>query len=316
MKKGILWLLMLALLSLSACAVAAEPVKVMTLKGPTGIGMVQMIAAEGGAYEISLAGSPDEIVAAIASGSVDIAAAPTNLAAVLYNKTGGNVRLLALNTLGVLHILEKGEEIKDVSDLAGKTIYTSGQGAMPEYVLRYILEQFSVEATLEFKTEHSELTTLAASGMADLVMLPEPFATTLLSQNKEFRRALDVTELFAKAADKAGEEGTVLSMGCIIARADFVKAHPDKVEAFLKDYAASVAFVQEKPEEASQLVEKTGIMPSANVALAAMPGCNIVFVAGEAMKSQVSPMFAMLFAANPASVGGKLPADDFYHVAP
>ena len=146
MKKWFAWILAAGLLlSLMGGAVAEAPVRAVALKGPTGIGMVSMIANPGEDWTFTLAGSADEIVSALASGSVDIAAAPTNLAATLYNKTSGNVRLLALNTLGVLHILEKGESIQSVEDLNGKTLVMTGQGAMPEYVVAYIIEQMGLD---------------------------------------------------------------------------------------------------------------------------------------------------------------------------
>lgn len=315
MKKSIVWILSVWLiLSITGCAMAEAPANVVTLKGPTGIGMVNMIANPGEAWDFTLAGSPDEIVSALASGSADIAAAPTNLASMLYNKTNGNVRLLALNTLGVLHILENGETVQSVEDLNGKTLLLTGQGAMPEYVVQYIIDQFDLDVTLEYKAEHSELATLAASGMADLVLLPEPFATSVLIQNADFRRALDVTDLFAQATEKAGQEGTVLSMGCLVARTEFVEQHPEQVEAFLKAYSESVDWVLENQADAAQLVEETGILASAVVAEKAMPGCNIVYIAGEDMRAQIEPMFQMLFDANPASIGGAMPGDDFYYV--
>ena len=314
MKKWFAWILAAGLLlSLMGGAVAEAPVRAVALKGPTGIGMVSMIANPGEDWTFTLAGSADEIVSALASGSVDIAAAPTNLAATLYNKTSGNVRLLALNTLGVLHILEKGESIQSVEDLNGKTLVMTGQGAMPEYVVAYIIEQMGLDVTLEYKAEHSELATLAASGMADLVLLPEPFATSVLTQNPDFRRALDVTELFAKATEKAGQENTVLSMGALVARAEFVEQHPEQVEAFLKAYAESVDWVLENHEDAALLVQETGILPNAAVAEKAIPGCNIVYIAGPEMRAQIEPMFQMLLDANPASIGGAMPGDDFYY---
>ena len=314
MKKWIAWLLAAGLfLSMAGGAIAEEPVRVVTLKGPTGIGMVEMLANPGEDWAFTLAGSPDEIVSAIARGSADIAAAPTNLAATLFNKTGGNVRLLALNTLGVLHILENGDTIQSVEDLDGKTLLLTGQGAMPEYVIQYIIDQFDLNVTLEYKAEHSELATLAAAGMADLVLLPEPHATSVLMQNASFRRALDVTELFANAVEKAGNAGTVLSMGCLIARADFVEQHPEQVEAFLNAYAQSVKYVLENQADAAKLVQETGLLPSAAVAEKAIPGCNIVLIAGADMRGQIEPMFQMLFDANPASIGGAMPGDDFYY---
>lgn len=317
MKKYFSLLIALALLAALALPALAKdaPINVLALKGPTGIGMVQMMDQNDGTYAFTLAGAPDEAVAAVASGSADIAAVPTNLAATLYNKTSGNVQLLALNTLGVLHILEAGESIQSVEDLAGRTLYATGQGSTPEYVLNYILSQYGLtdQVTVEYKAEHSELATLAAAGEVDLVMLPEPNVTSVLMNNADFREALDVTELFSQAAEKAGQGGTVLSMGCVIVRRDFAEQNPEAVSAFMDAYAASVAFVNADVEAASALVEAQGILPKAAVAARAIPNCHIVFIEGEEMKAQIEPFFQMLYDANPASVGGALPGEDFYY---
>lgn len=316
MKKILALALALCMaLSLVTLASAEDTTSVYALMGPTGIGMVSLMEDHADEYAFTLVGAPDAVVSAIASGDADIAAVPTNLAATLYNKTKGNVQLLALNTLGVLSILEMGDTIQSVEDLAGKTLYATGQGSTPEYVLNYILAANGLtdSVTVEYKSEHAELATLAAAGDVDLVLLPEPHVTSVLSQNAQYRIALDVTALFEEAAAKNGEENTTMSMGCVIVRKDFAQANPEKVAAFMEAYAQSIEFVNSDVEAASQLVEKHGIMPKAAVAAKAIPNCHIVYIDGEEMKTQIEPFFQMLFAANPASVGGALPAEDFYY---
>ena len=316
MKKILALALALCMaLSLVTLASAEDTTSVYALMGPTGIGMVSLMEDHADEYAFTLVGAPDAVVSAIASGDADIAAVPTNLAATLYNKTKGNVQLLALNTLGVLSILEMGDTIQSVEDLVGKTLYATGQGSTPEYVLNYILAANGLtdSVTVEYKSEHAELATLAAAGDVDLVLLPEPHVTSVLSQNAQYRIALDVTALFEEAAAKNGEENTTMSMGCVIVRKDFAQANPEKVAAFMEAYAQSIEFVNSDVEAASQLVEKHGIMPKAAVAAKAIPNCHIVYIDGEEMKTQIEPFFQMLFAANPASVGGALPAEDFYY---
>lgn len=311
--SALLLALMLAV-SLSSPALA-DTVRVAALKGPTGMGVAHMIAANDGTYEFQLAGAPDELTGAVISGSVDIAAVPTNLAAVLYNKTQGGVKLLALNTLGVLYVLEKGETVHSAADLAGKTVVASGQGSTPEYVLNYILEKQGVQdVTIDWRSEHSEVTTLAASGMADIVLVPEPHVTALMTKDPAFRIALDVTEEFAAAAALDGREGTVLSMGCFIVRTDFLENHPDAVARFMEDCAQSIAYANENVAAAAQEITDAGILASAKVAESAIPKCHMVFIAGEEMKTQVAPLFDILYAANPASVGGAVPDDNFYYI--
>lgn len=317
MKKWLLSAaLLVMLLAASCCAAADGKVNVYALKGPTGIGMVGVMEDHAEEYEFTLAGAPDEIVAAIASGSADIAACPTNLAAVLAKKTSGNVQLLALNTLGVLHVVSSDQTIASFEDLAGRKVYATGQASVPEYVINYILEAngLSDKVEIEYVAEHSELATLLASGKAEIGILPEPHVTSALMQNDSLAAVIDVTAAFKDAAAKAGEPDMELSMGCVVVRRDFAEANPEKVAAFLDAYAASVELVNADADTASQLVEKHGMMPKAAVAKRAIPNCHIVFVEGEAVRTQIEPLYEVLLAANPASIGGALPDDSFYYV--
>lgn len=316
MKKLLLSAVLLLLaLVLTCCAAAEGKVNVYALKGPTGIGMVGVMEDHAAEYEFTLAGAPDEIVAAVASGSADIAACPTNLAAVLSKKTNGNVQLLALNTLGVLHVVSSDETISSFDDLAGRKVYATGQASVPEYVINYILEANGLtdQVEIEYVAEHSELATLLAAGKAEIGILPEPHVTSALMQNDSLKTVIDVTAAFKDAAAKAGNPEMELSMGCVIVRRDFATANPEKVSAFLDAYAASVEMVNADADAASQLVEKHGVMPKAAVAKRAIPNCHIVFVEGEAMRAQIEPLYEVLLAANPASIGGALPDDGFYY---
>ena len=316
MKKIIITLLALVLaLSLSCCAAADDAVRVFALKGPTGLGMTGLMENHPDDYSFTLAGAADEIVAAIASGNADIAACPTNLAATLFQKTKGNVQLLALNTLGVLHVVSSDHSIDSIDDLAGRKVLATGQASVPEYVIRYILEANGLtdQVELEFVAEHSELATLMASGKTDIGILPEPHVTSALMQNADLKAVIDVTTAFEDAAKKSGAEDMVLSMGCVIVRRAFAQEHPDAVAAFMDRYSESVALVNADPAATGELAQKHGVMPKAAVAARAIPNCHIVFVEGEAMRAQIEPLYNVLHAANPAAIGGALPGDEFYY---
>lgn len=322
MKKIFALLLALVLaLGLFACAKdggAKTDVKVATLKGPTGIGMVQLMkkAADGSAknnYTFSLESAPDAIQALIVNGDVDIAAIPTNLAAALYKKTDGAIKVAAVNTLGVLYILEKGNTVNSVADLRGKTLYATGQASTPEYILNYVLTKNGltpgVDVTIEYMSEHSELATALASGTVSLGMLPEPNVTSASAQNAELRVALNLTAEWEKACG----EGNVPVQGCIVVSKKFAEENKAALDAFLDEYAASVEFVNGNIDEASTLVEEYGIMAKAALAKKAIPNCNIVFKAGDEMKTLLGDFLKVLFDANPKSVGGALPDDAFYY---
>lgn len=304
-------------------APAAQDVtlNVATLKGPTGIGMVKLMkdAKDGSTankYNFTLAGAPDEITAKFMKGEFDIAAVPVNLAATLYNKMNGNVQVMAVNTLGVLYILENGNSIHSISDLKGKTIYATGKGATPEYILNYLLEQNGIDpekdVTIEYKSEHAELATLMASGKAEICMLPEPNVTSVLRENKDVHRALNLTTEWDKATEKAGKKST-LAQGCIIVNKEFAQKNKGAVDKFLTEYKASVDYVTASAVDASQLVEEFGIMPKALIAELAIPNCNIIFLEGDTMKSTMQANLNVLFQANAKSIGGAMPGDDFYY---
>lgn len=287
-------------------------VRVGGLKGPTGMALAHMMTENDGSYAFTLAGAPTEMTDLIIKGDVDIAAVPVNLGSVLYNKTQGGVKGLSLITRGMLYVLEKGESIQTVSDLEGKTVVAAGQGSTPEYVTRYILESNNVNADVDFRSEHAEVTTMAVSGMADIILVPEPHVTNVLMKDPSFRIALDITKEFSAAAQKNGYENAQLSMSVVIVRTEFYEKHPELVKKFMDDLSASIAFSSENVAQAAQEIAAQGIIPSAAVAEKALPSCQLVFIAGEEMQSQAAPLYEILFNANPASVGGKVPDDGFY----
>ncbi len=290
-------------------------INAIMLKGPTGIGAVELMekSANGeavGNYSFEISSASDEVTAKILNGEADIAAVPTNLAAVLYNKTEGGVSVIALNTLGVLYVLENGDSINSISDLQGKTIYSSGQGAIPEYAFNYILEQNNVTDTnIVYVTEHAEAAAALADGSADVAVLPEPNVTAVMMQNEDIRISLDLTEEWSKVSD------TDLAMGCVIVRNEFLEEHPAAVENFLAEYSESIEYVNSNISEAAELVEKYEIMASAAAAEKAIPNCNIVYIDGAEMKDILEGLYEVLYAAEPKSVGGTLPSAEFYYEA-
>ena len=308
MKKALLILTALVMLFALGCAKApAEPVNIAALKGPTGMGISYLMQEDSGKYNIELQDAPDVVVGKFVSGEIDIAAVPVNLAATLYNKTEGNVVLLNIDTLGVLYIVENGNTIQSLSDLAGKTIYATGEGATPQFVLDYLLAQNGLtdKVKVEYVGEHTALAAMLASGEAAIGLLPEPFVSSVLVKNPNARVALDLNKAWEEAS------GTKLVMGVYIASRTFYNEHPDQVKAFLKDYAASVEKVNTAADAAS-VVANLGIVGSEAIAKQAIPRSYIVSITGDEMKSAASAVLNVLYTANPKSVGGKLPGDDLY----
>ena len=302
--------LSIALSSFACVPSETGPINVAAIKGPTGMGMVALMEDNyADSYHVELSAAPDDIVGKFVSGEVDIAAVPVNLASVLYNKTDGDAAVIAVNTLGVLYVLENGNTVNEIADLSGKTLYATVKGATTEYILDYILEKngLSQSVTVEYLTEHSERATMFAAGEVDLAMLPEPNVTAVKMKGGAVRTALDMTEEWNKVSD------TKLVQGCIIVRSDFLEKNEALVKKFLEDYEASVALVNRETDKAASLIEKHAIMSSAAAAKVAIPNCNIVCITGAEMKAAMKDMLTMLFEANPKSIGGAIPKDDFYY---
>lgn len=298
----------------------AAEINLYVLSGPTGIGAMNLWAASDAGetkntYHITMPGANDEVVAALSKGDADIAAVATNLAATLYNKTDGGVTVLAVNTLGVLSLLSNGQEAATVSELKGKTIYAPGQGANPEYILRYVLSGNGLDpdkdVTLRFVGEGSELLTVWQSDPEAVILAPQPVATSILMQNENAKTLFDMTEEWDKIA---GDDSTLM-MGCVIVRNEFLQANPGAVELFLQEYAASIEKARSDVEGTAVLCEQYGLIPKAALAQKALPSCGLTFVTGAEMKTGLSGYLQVMFDANPKSVGGTLPGDNFYYGA-
>ena len=322
MKKMTSLLLSAALLvGMMACgAFAAKSnsgVRIAGLKGPTTMGLVNLLDMErkGTAtqhYDLQLYGAADEIVPKLIKGELDMAAIPANLAATLYQKTNGGIQVMAVNTLGVLYVVEKGNTIHSFADLKGRTILSTGKGTTPEYVLRYLLTQNGLDpdrdVKIEYCSEASEVTAQMAAAKKDAIaVLPQPYVTAAQMKDSSLRVALDLTKEWNKVCD------TQLITGVTVVRTEYAKQNPDIVANFLKDYETSITAAQTNVANTAALCEETGVVAKKAIAQKALPQCNIVYRVGDEMKADVNAYLQVLYDASPAAVGGKLPDAAFYY---
>lgn len=315
MKKTLAILMVLSLVMLMfqvGVAEDAPTIRVASLKGPTSMGLVKMIMDNEGNhdYDFKVAGSPDEIVPLLAKGELDVALIPANLSSVLYNRLEGGLRMTAINTLGVLYVIENGDTVQSVADLKGKSLFSTGKGTTPEYALNYVLTQNGLDPmsdlSIEYKSEAAEVAAALGSGATKLAMLPQPLVTAALTQNPDLRVALSLTDEW----DKVSPDSALVT-GVMIATQDFADNAPEALKKFMDEYAASTAFVNENPAEVSLKIEELGIAKAA-IAEKAIPQCNIVFITGDDMKQKASGYLQTLFEQDPTAVGGKLPDEGFY----
>lgn len=287
------------------------------LKGPTAIGFIKAwedsdnnIASHN--YNVTAYGTADEITAGIVKGTIDAAAVPCNLASVLYNKTEGKIKVAGVNTLGVLYMVSTSDQINSLEDLKGKTIYSTGQGTTPEYTLNYILEKNGLtpgtDVTIEYKSEAAEIASILSTSEDAIALLPQPYVTTVLMNNDKAKIIFNMTKEWEKVSDNSS-----LVTGVIIVRNEFLSENEAAFKDFLNDYENSTKYVNASIDEAAALIEKHDIFKAA-VAKKAIPYCNITFIQGNDMKSNISSYLNVLFNANPKSVGGKLPDDNFYYI--
>ena len=295
---------------------ASLPVNVMVLNGTTGFGMAELISdSEAGNaalnYTFSVETDASNITAALVNGTADIGALPTNAAATLYNKTGGKVQVLALNTLGVLYLVTDGsEEITSFEDLRGKTVYAPAQN--PTFIFQALCEKNGLAVGEDITIDNTyaqpaDLNTAVSSGEVSLAVLPEPMVTVARSANDQLTVAMDLTAEW----DKVMPAGSLVQ-GCVVVRTEFAEEHPAEVAKFLEEYEASIELLTSDTAAAAQKIEETGVFAKAAVAQKAIPNCNVCFVTGAEMQSALGEFLNVMFEVAPDSIGGAVPADDFY----
>lgn len=311
MKRTFVWIALLLVVLLSVGQVAAagesEPLRIAVLKGPTGMGAAPLMQKSDageteGDYTFTIEGAPDAVTAKLITGELDMAALPTNTIALLNQRTEGGVQMLAVNTLGMLYLLENGDSVSSLADLSGKSVVTAGQGSTVEAVANYL---FDDSVTIDYVSEHAEAVAQAVAGKYDLVLLPEPFVTSLLSQDVSFRIAIDMTEAWLETTN------TLLPMGGIAIRSEVAEDH-ERINLFLDEYAESVAYANENPAETAEWIESYDIMQAA-VAAQAIPRANMVCLTGADMRDALLGFYDVLSQENPELIGGQLPDVTFYY---
>ena len=296
----------------------AVDIKIGSLKGPTSMGLVYLMdqaekneAANN--YEFKMAATADELLPSMIAGDLDIVLVPANVASVLYNKTEGAVSVIDINTLGVLYMVSGDDTIQSMEDLKGRTVYLTGKGTTPDYVLQYLLKEngLTEDVSLEYKSEATEVAAVLTKTPEVVGVLPQPYVTAACAQNENLSVVLDLTKEWA---DVQGEGGSSLVTGVTVVRKAFLEENKAAVDKFLEEHAASADFANEHVEEAAELVAAAGIIEKAPVAVKAMPKCNITYIDGADMKTALSGYLEVLFEQDASSVGGSLPSDDFYYI--
>ena len=308
--------------SQSTPEVDAPVIKFMALSGPTGVGaswLMEYYSAENAFTDMpfildsTIVTDNTEVQAALNNKTVDVAAIATNAAAVLSARNPDSIQVLAVNTLGVLYILEKGDTVHSMADLKGKTLYcpSNTKGANPEHILNHLLTGNGVDPSdvnIEWLTPQ-EITVKMTSSDAGICMLPVPAATALLVKDSGVREAVSLSDAWQDL------EGSPPPMGCVVARTEYIEENPLGVEAFLAAYEKSIDYISDPANsaDASALVAQYEFAPNDQVAARAIPQCSLTFITGQEMKTTLEDYYTILFQTAPASIGGGLPYDSFYY---
>ena len=286
-----------------------DVVRVGSLSGPTTIGIANMMSDSAEGYDFTMATQPDEIASKIGAGELDIALIPANLASSIYNKTNGGIKVIDINTLGVLTCVTADASITKIEDLAGKTVITTGQGATPEYAVNYLIAQYNVEnVTLDFKADGQEVIATLSQDANQIAILPQPAATAATLQIEGVKAAFSLNDTWT-----ALNNGSSFVTGVTVARKEFIEQYPDAVSKFLVDHNNSVKAIVTNLEQTADRVVELGIVAKAPIAAKAIPYCNIVCITGAELKPTLEGYLKTLFDANPKSIGGSMPGDDFYY---
>jgi NitT/TauT family transport system substrate-binding protein len=300
--------------------VTEEPttIRVGAMTGPTSMGMVKLMdesdnGESANKYEFTLQSEATAFVPALTKGEIDIAAVPANLASVIYNNTDGGIKVLSVCATGVLYIVERGDSIKSFADLAGKNIYATGEGATPEYSLRYLLKANGIDGdnapTIQWCADTTEALSYINQDENAIAMLPQPFVTAAQSKVSDLKVALSLNDEWQKVND-----GASMATGVVVVRTEFAEKYPQQLATFMEEYAASVKFVNENNDQASELIGNYEIV-KAPIALKALPYCNICCLTGDELKECLNAYLSALYEMNPQSVGGSLPDDGLYYAS-
>lgn len=303
----------LLLAGMAAQAEETGAVRVGALKGPTSMGLVNLMEDAGDTYDFTMVTAADELLPKVIGGDLDIALIPANMASILYQKTEGGISVIDINTLGVLYMVSGRDGISGIADLDGQTVYLTGKGTTPDFALQYLLAQNGLgtdDVTLEYKSEATEVAAVLAKDLEAIGLLPQPFVTVACAQNEALGIVMDLTEEWDKVQPEEG--GSRLVTGVTVVTSGFLEENPEAVSAFLEGHEASVQAINDDPEAGAELVAKAGIIEKAPIAQKAIPFCNITCITGEEMKDALSGYLQVLYDMSPEAVGGALPEEDFY----
>jgi NitT/TauT family transport system substrate-binding protein len=295
-------------------AQSLPPVTVYGLKGPSGVGMIQLFENPPqypeAAITVEALAQPDLMAARFISGSAKVGILPPNMAAKLAG-AGARIQIAAVLGTGMLSLLTSDPDVRRIEDLRGKTLSAAGQGATPEYVFRRILRSKGInpdrDLRINFSLAYPEIARSLISGRIDTALIPEPFATMARAGKPDLREAADIQQEWVRAGGRGNYPMTAL-----VVDAGFAASQPLMLKTILQGFKDSAAWVTANPDKAGVLVEKHGLGIRAQIARAAIPRSNYVFIPALEARASLEALYQAFLEFSPAAIGGRLPGDGFY----
>lgn len=284
--------------------------RVGVLSGPSGIPMAYRMEndAESTAVSYEVFAGANLLLPKLINGEIDIGFLPPNVAAKVYNANNGAILMAAVAGNGMMSLVTKDKNVHSIADIAGKKVSVAGQGATPDYMMRYLLSANKVEAELDFSIPNAQIAPALIAGKIEYAVVPEPFATVAAMKDKDIVRAVDIQSAFALAS---GTDG-VFPMTVIVVRKEFAEANPEAVRSFLAMYKEAADWTLSNPSAAGELVESHGLGLTSAITEVAIPNAAYTFKGAKEAKADVEKILSVFLNLDASSIGGTLPDDAFY----
>lgn len=316
MKRMLIWAIILVgiVSSLVAQPLREQPRKaanIAVMAGPTGfssVGLGRVLSED--AFTLTVYPSPNEVIARLANGEVDIAALPSNVAANLYNKAVA-IKVAAVIGDGMLSVLSADESVSDAAALIGRTIHVPGPGSTPDQMARLLIKEAGLVEGVDVILDYSiaapaQLAQMVIARRVELAILPEPFVTMVRTQNPRIKIAVDVQALYSALTGI-----DTYPMSVLVVRDEYAKNHEGELAAILGAYEQSVRWVIANPEQAAQAIEEASIMAKA-MAQPAIGSCNLVYRSAATARGELDAYYRFLYTFSPDAIGGSVPGLDLY----
>ena len=298
-------------------------VRVGLIMGPPSMGLSQfLVAAQQGKttndFDFTINGVDYVgLSAAFNQGEYDICTLPSNIGPILFNnhELKNEYKVISVNNLGVLYVITTDETVKTMDDLTGRTVYSYGEGGTPEYTIDALLKKTGRKDSfnLEFKSSPFEVLNLLQQEKNCVAILPQPFVSLSKIMVDVLYTPIDITDEWNKAFADTGSQAVTTTT---IVNKKFLEEHEQAVIEYLERAAMSVEWSLNNMSSAASLQEELGTFMNNAVALDAMPQISMVSLTGTTMRTAMSGFIEELYKANPDSIGGSIPGDDFYYLPP